>query len=230
MTGLPSQTAASVRETARYAKGLYERVGNDKRLLQFISPMAPFLDPGSLVFDNPEKYGYKLRAKTLEEHRQLLLQPSWKYIMNYESEAMPADEMVEATYDAGLGLNHVKAQVGILDGVVAAQTAVRIGQAREAMAKIDKIMAGDPAERESRLVSVKADIDRLNESTVCEKTELNWPAHVSPRTVLNVAGLWFRESLHALRPKPVGTPPIGPSAKVLRVVSPAPHGCGGVEA
>ena len=34
--------------------------------------MAPFLDPGSLVFDNPEEYGYTLRATTLEEHRQLL--------------------------------------------------------------------------------------------------------------------------------------------------------------
>ena len=27
------------------------------------SPMAPFLDPGSLAFDNPEEYGYTLRAR-----------------------------------------------------------------------------------------------------------------------------------------------------------------------
>ena len=33
------------------------------------SPMAPFLDVGSMAFDNPEKFGYKLRARTLEEHR-----------------------------------------------------------------------------------------------------------------------------------------------------------------
>ena len=39
------------------------------------------LDPGSLAFDNPEQYGYTLRAKTLEEHRQRLVQPSWKHII-----------------------------------------------------------------------------------------------------------------------------------------------------
>ena len=87
MTGIPSQTAESVRETADYVKHLYEVVGNDPRLLCFTSPMAPFLDPGSIAFENPEAHGYTLRAKTLEEHRQRLLMPSWKHIMNYESHA-----------------------------------------------------------------------------------------------------------------------------------------------
>jgi B12-binding domain/radical SAM domain protein len=228
MTGLPSQTGQSVRDTVPYAKGLYERLGNDKRLLQFTSPMAPFLDPGSLVFDNPEKYGYKLRATTLEEHRQLLLQPSWKYIMNYESDAMPPDEMVDATYDAAVGLNRVKADIGIVDARTAAQTEVRIDQARVAMQRIDEIMAGEPAQRERRLVSVKAEVDRLNESTVCEKTELNWPAHLSPATVFNVAGLWVRENLRSLKQKPTTMPPAGPAAKVLRVLPAEP--CGSADA
>jgi B12-binding domain/radical SAM domain protein len=222
MTGLPTQTAASVRETADYAKGLYERLGNDERVLQFISPMAPFLDPGSLVFDNPDKYGYKLRATTLEEHRQLLLQPSWKYIMNYESEAMSRDEMVDATYDAGMGLNRVKAEIGILDPQVAAQTSVRAEHAREAMRRIDEIMTGEEHMRERRLVAVKAEVDRLNESTVCEKSELNWPAHLQPKTVFNVAGLWVRENAKALRRKPETMPSPWPTAKAERVVPPAP--------
>jgi B12-binding domain/radical SAM domain protein len=89
MTGIPTQTAASVLETPAYIESLYEKVDNDKRLLAFSSPMAPFLDPGSMVYDNPEKYGYTRLADTLEEHRQLLVQPSWKYIMNYESTRSP---------------------------------------------------------------------------------------------------------------------------------------------
>ena len=232
MSGLPRQTAASVRETVAYAKGLYQRLGNDRRLLQFISPMAPFLDPGSMAFDHTERYGYTLRARTLEEHRRLLLQPSWKYIMNYESASMPPDEMAEATYDAALGLNRVKAEIGVVDVCTAARTEVRIGRAREAMRKIDDIMTGAPRWREERLIAVKAEIDRLNESTVCEKTELNWPAHLSPRTVFNVAGLWVRENLRSLRrPKPRSAPPIGPKAKRVRVVSPeAASGCGRAEA
>ena len=74
MTGIPSQTADSVRETARVRRGTSTSASATTRgCCAFTSPMAPFLDPGSIVFDNPEEYGYTLRATTLEEHRQLLL-------------------------------------------------------------------------------------------------------------------------------------------------------------
>jgi len=43
-------------------------------LLPFIGPMAPFLDPGSMVFEDPGRYGYTLGARTLAEHRRLLTQ------------------------------------------------------------------------------------------------------------------------------------------------------------
>ena len=68
MTGIPKQTAESVRETGAYVQHLYELVNYDPRLVVMTSPMAPFLDVGSIAFDNPEKYGYKLRARTFEEH------------------------------------------------------------------------------------------------------------------------------------------------------------------
>ncbi len=195
MTGLPSQTAESVLETPEYARSLYGKVGNDTRLLQFTSPMAPFLDPGSLVYDNPEKYGYRRLADTLEEHRELLLQPSWKHIMNYESLAMSKDEMVDATYEAGIGLNRVKARIGILDARVADRTEERIRRAREAMRRIDRVMTGDPAMRDARLEALRAEVDRLNESTVCEKTELNWPAYLHASVIWNCIRLWFAENL-----------------------------------
>jgi len=195
MTGLPTQTAQSVLETPAYVEALYNKVDNDPRLLAFTSPMAPFLDPGSMVFDNPEKYGYTRRATTLEEHRQLLVQPSWKHIMNYESHAMSPAEMVDATYEAGLGLNMVKAKVGIIDQATAAQTETRATAAREAMAEIDKIMGGEPSMREAKLFALKKHVDELSESTVCEKTELNWPAYVSWRHVWHVLLLWVGENL-----------------------------------
>ncbi len=198
MTGIPGQTAASVLETPAYVRSLYERVDNDPRLLTFISPMAPFLDPGSMAFDEPEKYGYTLRAKTLEEHRKLLVQPSWKYILNYESSAMSRDELVDATYEAAVGVNRVKAKAGVLDPKVATRTEERTTQARRAMTRIDEIMAGDESERAYRLVSLKKEIDGLNESTVCEKSELNWPASTGLTHVLNAAALWARENLATL--------------------------------
>ena len=194
MTGIPSQTAESVRETAEYVRHLYGRVNNDPRLLCFTSPMAPFLDPGSIAFDNPEAHGYTLRAKTLEEHRQRLVMPSWKHIMNYESDSMSPDEMVEATYDAAVGINRVKADIGVIDPVVAAQTETRIAEARTAMARIDAIMEGPAQTRDLALWGLKEEFDRLSQSTVADKTELNWPRSTTIKHVAACAGLFVREN------------------------------------
>jgi B12-binding domain/radical SAM domain protein len=195
MTGIPSQTAESVRETTDYVRHLYEVVGNDPRLLCFTSPMAPFLDPGSIAFENPEAHGYTLRAKTLEEHRQRLLLPSWKHIMNYESHSMSPDDMVEATYDAAIGINRVKADIGIVDSVVAARTEQRISDARVSMARIDRIMDGPQEWRSAHLKVLKDEFDRLSQSTVAEKSELNWPHAATAKNVIACASLFVRENV-----------------------------------
>lgn len=195
MTGIPTQTAESVRETADYIRHLYEVTGNDPRLLCFISPMAPFLDPGSKVFDDPEDYGYRLRARTLEEHRERLVMPSWKHIMNYESDAMTPDEMVEATYDAALALNRIKAEVGVIDEATARATQTRIWQAIGVMRRIDEIMERPEALRAPALWALKEETERLSQSTVCEKTELNWPRTVELKHVAAAAGLFVRENV-----------------------------------
>lgn len=191
MTGLPTQTAASVRETADYVKHLYEKFNYDKRLLVFSSPMAPFLDPGSKVFDNSEQYGYTLRAKTLEEHRQRLILPSWKQIMNYESDAMTADEMVEATYDVGQALNRIKGEGGIVDADVAAATDRRIDEAREQMRRLDALLESSKGAPE--IGALKEEFERLSESTVAEKTELNWPHSVTASHIINCGILGVKE-------------------------------------
>ncbi len=195
MTGIPQQTPESVLETVPYIESLYEKVGNDKRLLCFSSPMAPFLDPGSRVFDDPAKYGYTRLADTLEDHRQLLVQPSWKYIMNYESDLLTRDQMVDVTYEVGLELNRLKGRIGHIEPEVAERTEMRILEARAAMERIDAIVQGDPADRQRDLALLKDSVESLSESTVCEKTELNWPAYAAPRHVWNVMLLWVGENL-----------------------------------
>lgn len=201
MTGIPTQTAASVVGTVQAIDGLYERVGNTPRLLPFIGPMAPFLDPGSMVFDNPERYGYTLRARTLEEHRQLLTQPSWKHILNYVPDGMTLDEMVDSTYEAAVGLNRVKARVGAIDEATAVATEKRVLEAQIAMARIDAIMRHDEPERANLLTAYKREIDELNESTVCEKTELNWPARLDAGHFWNNVWLWFSVQAELLFPR-----------------------------
>jgi hypothetical protein len=135
MIGLPAQTTASVRDTVEYCGHLFKL--GDKRLSCFISPMGPFIDPGSRGFEEPERFGYRLFARTLEEHRQLLIQPTWEHILNYETKWMTRRELVDATYDAAERLNELKVQHGRLSARrgrgVAAASPRRVRCARGSM-------------------------------------------------------------------------------------------------
>jgi B12-binding domain/radical SAM domain protein len=178
MIGLPKQDYQSVMETVDYCEYLMQELdqGSPRRLIPFISPLAPFLDPGSPVFENPERYGYRFFARTLEEHRQALVQPSWKTVLNYETEWMNRDQIVDSTYEAGLRLNRLKARYGLVSPVQAERTEARILKARRLSAQVDDIMSIQDAERRAKLLrAIKSQVDSANLSTVCDKTELNVP-------------------------------------------------------
>jgi len=179
MTGLPKQTYASVMETVDYARLLLEKFQPYDKLIPFISPLAPFLDPGSSVFEEPEKYGYRLLYRTVEEHRQAMLSPSWKYYLNYETEWMDRDAIVYSTYEAGKRLNRLKAEFGLISRKTAESIEERVEKAVRVMKEIDRIMAlPDPKEREQALrgdLKGSPALHRYSMSTVCEKRELEWP-------------------------------------------------------
>ena len=179
MIGLPKQTYESVMETVDYCRLLLERFQPYDKLFPFISPLAPFLDPGSTVFEEPEKFGYRLLYRTVEEHRQALTTPSWKYILNYETEWMDRNEIVASTYESGRRLNRLKAEFGLIDRKTAESVELRIEKALRMMEEIDRVMAmPDPKERESSLESMlnqPFSLETYSMSTVCEKRELEWP-------------------------------------------------------
>jgi B12-binding domain/radical SAM domain protein len=179
MTGLPKQTYPSVLETVDYCRSLLERFRSYNKLFPFISPLAPFLDPGSTVFETPEKYGYRLLCRTVEEHRQASLAPSWKYILNYETEWMNRDEIVYSTYEAGKRLNRLKAEFGLIDPKTSESVEVRLEGAVRMMKEIDRIMTiPNGIEREAALESLSGGrlaLQHYSMSTICEKKELEWP-------------------------------------------------------
>jgi B12-binding domain/radical SAM domain protein len=195
MTGLPQQTKQSVLESVDYCERLLTRF-DDGRLIPFIGPLAPFVDPGSPFYEHPEKYGYDIRYRTLEEHRQALLAPTWKHILNYETRWMSRDDIAQATYEAGKRLNALKARFGLVSPGVAAETENRIDRAVSLMAQIDRLIERCTAEElERELLALKPQIDRANTSTVCEKTELDLPFGTTalnlPQLVkMGVADVW----------------------------------------
>jgi len=166
LVGLPRQTPESVMDTIDYCDHLLQKFRGDKRLSLFIAPLSPFLDPGSLGFEQPERYGYRILFRTLEEHRQALLSPSWKYSLNYETEWMTRHQIAETAYEAILRLNRLKAKYGIISKEMA-----EAGEQR--MHRIDDLLSRGNYQEE--LSGLKAEVDRINMFPVVERTQLELP-------------------------------------------------------
>ena len=151
--------------------------------------------------------------------------------MNYESDAMTPDEMVDATYDAAH--RHQPRQGARPASSTRDRDAAPRRASREARvgdgAHRRRSWTAPVAPREPALKALKDEFDRLSQSTVCEKTELNWPRYVGAAGTLrrapvcssreNVANLFGRDGgrpracrvrpAHRSGPKPAVVEPEG---------------------
>jgi len=182
MIGLPEQTPESVSQTVDYCEYLYTKFKADKRLFLFIGPLSPFLDPGSLAFENPERYGYEVIHRTLEEHRRALAQPSWKDTLNYETRWMSRQQIVDATYAAISRLTRLKAHYGQIPQKMADEQVSRIERAVEMERSIESIVQGGDM---SKLMELKPELDRINGMTVVERHQLKLPMGATKLRYIN---------------------------------------------
>lgn len=175
MIGLPLQTKASVMTTVDYCEQLFKR--SDSRLSCFISPMGPFVDPGSRSFEDPERYGYRLFARTLEEHRTLLVHPSWELILNYETRWMTRQDLVDVTYEAAQKLNSLKLEYGRISRTHGQEVAERIEQAKRLNEQLRMNATQQTGMSEEERQLLIGEIHAFSVSTVCDKRELFWRSH-----------------------------------------------------
>ncbi len=176
MIGLPGQTYQSALDTVAYCEHLFQI--SDGRLSCFLSPMGPFLDPGSRIFEDPERFGYRLFARTLEEHRQLLTQPTWERTLNYETKWMTRAQLVDATYDAAEQLNSLKLRYRRISKKRAATVAQHICEARDLRARLAAAESAANENQPALPAGLEGEIVKYSESTVCDKAELFWPARL----------------------------------------------------
>ncbi|MBP6021078.1 MAG: TIGR04190 family B12-binding domain/radical SAM domain protein [Candidatus Methanomethylophilaceae archaeon] len=177
MNGLPFQSRESAIGSAKAAGRLWDIAGNDSNLFIYNAPFAPFVDPGSRAFEEPEKWGYKFFARTLEEHRVLLDNPSWKHVLSYETNLMSRDEIAETSYDAAEVLAQEEFKAGRISEDELESRLGRTRTARKLMLEIDDIMKiSDTGEREAKLWEKKDAGRALMDSTVCNKSDLDWDA------------------------------------------------------
>lgn len=174
MVGIPGQSYQSAIDNISFCEELHNSCGNDPRLTYFVAPLSPFLDPGSPAFENPEKFGYKKIYYKLEDFREAMIQPSWKYMLSYETDQMTRDEIVRATYDSALLLNQFKLKYGLIDQKAYDDIEHKIKKSLEFIDRIDQLLLALPHEREAGLIQIKKEVADINRHSICGKNELKW--------------------------------------------------------
>ena len=195
MIGLPGQTHGSVLDTIDSIEQLFIRY--DRRLSAFLTPMGPFIDPGSEGFEAAEANGYRLRAHTLAEHRALLVQRDWESILNYDTKWMTRAQIVDATYDAADRLNELKCAYGRITPGAAAVVRARMQEARHIRQELQDAGDGplDPRVHRALLGEIRA----FSEGTINDKAELFPPgAFLRNFRISGIFRLVTRELLRAI--------------------------------
>ncbi len=113
MFGMPKQTPQSVLDTVAYCESLLKKF-RGRAVLPLICPMVPFLDPGCQFFEEPDKHGYRIFHRTLEEHRQAMVAPLWHERLNYETKWLSRRDFQHITYEAIAKLVTIKGDLGAL--------------------------------------------------------------------------------------------------------------------
>ncbi len=86
----------TLKETVKFSEEAMKVDPNNIHPL--ISSLAPYIDPGSLAFDYPEKFGYKITRDTLKKQIEGFDQPIWKYYLNYETKFLNLDQIISLNY------------------------------------------------------------------------------------------------------------------------------------
>lgn len=135
--GMPRQSAESVMETVAYCRSLLVKF-RGRNVLPLLCPMVPFLDPGSRFFEEPEKHGYRIFHRTLEDHRRAMLDPLWYRRLNYETEWLSRRAMQDVTYQAIGRLVEIKADAGVLPRSVAREILANIERTTKLLGEIER--------------------------------------------------------------------------------------------
>jgi len=192
MLGLGKQSKKSIYRTLDYIDsviGKFKKFKNsgerEHKVYPFISPYAPTLDPGSIAFENPARYGYVVLHRTLEEHYNAFDRYSWKDFFNYRTENLSPDDIIDLTYDTAVKLSHIKRKHEMVDDRYVKNTEKQVEISRDVMKKVAQIsktgIGINDNEREINLL--RDEINESMKSLIHKNRELNWPRN---RKSLNV--------------------------------------------
>ena len=160
--GMPEQDERKVMADLAYCRHLLHKF-RGRRVMPYMCPMIPFLDPASTFFEHPEAHGYKVFFRTVEEQRVGMTRASLINRINYETRWLSRRDLVHVGYRAVRDLIGIKAEVGMLPGGLASSVSRKID---DALAFIDVVhhadCLADPVSRARALDEVGDEIQRRN--------------------------------------------------------------------
>jgi B12-binding domain/radical SAM domain protein len=118
------------------------------------------VDPGSLAADYPEKYGYKMNFKSLEEYIDAFSLPSWHQWINYETTLLRRDDLINLIFKYVEFSIIQRTKYGFYSRTDAEIERFRNEVNKIAVKEVDAIMKlPDRLAREEKLKSLKNTID-----------------------------------------------------------------------
>jgi clorobiocin biosynthesis protein CloN6 len=140
--GMPFQDRQSVMDTIAYSERLIRKFGG-WAALPLICPMVPFLDPGCRFFEQPDQHGYRIYHRTLEEHRQALVEPLWYRRLNYETRWLSRRQLQDVSYEAIARLVEIKGEHGVLPPEFCRAILGTIDETRQLLGEIERALELD---------------------------------------------------------------------------------------
>ncbi len=189
MIGLSGQGKGSLSSTMTFIDDLLESHRNNN-LIPFISPYSPFMDPGSLAFEFPDKYGFTRYAESLMDHYELLDEGfTWKDFLSYRTDEMRREDLVEITYESAIELASIKEKHGIISPDKLEDLKEKINLSKRMIRLSDASDKGllDDGQVETSLTELK-------ERLLIDRNELDWSSGVTFGRVLAV----MKKSLEVL--------------------------------
>lgn len=186
--GMPHQTERHAMENVDYCEHLLQKF-KGKNVNPMICPMIPLLDPASNIFESPEDYGYKLFARTADEHRHLLERASLIHRMNYETKWLSRSDLVRVGFAAIQALMAAKGRAGMLPQFAIRGYNAKIDDAwqfLQAVTEADAVV--DARDRASALDALGDDIVRRNDQIL-----FSGVANQAFPINRQVGGRWFDE-------------------------------------
>jgi B12-binding domain/radical SAM domain protein len=176
--GLPGETTETIKETLDLCRILYQidrssllegKFSRNGANVPIGGPIISyiFLDPGSPAFDSPVEYGYKLRFQNIEEIIESRNLPSWHQWLNYETDQLDNDAIVEFIRESIVFSIEQREKYGIYDKHKAAIEKIRNKTDKFAVNEVKRILNMQSTEEKGlRLVSLRKSIDSILDSKV----------------------------------------------------------------